>query len=170
MCGVEIYSTSITTTNGTVIAVIGLYADQYTLSALLKLIVYLLSGLPFLTFPSPPTPTFPSPQPSPPHTHTHTPASPSSSGRSQSPPLLFPGATVTWPPQSSSSHDSLHHVATTTVSVATSTSTSGAVAVYTPGGEGEGADSSGLECATYTVTEEDYQDDNYEWEAEAYDP
>ena len=87
------------------------------------------------------------------------------------PPLrLTTGATVTWPPQPSSSqahHVSVHsHVATNTAA----TSTGGAVAVYTPGEECEGLDTSGLECATYTVTEEDYQEDSYEWESEPYDP
>ncbi|KAK7096166.1 uncharacterized protein [Littorina saxatilis] len=91
------------------------------------------------------------------------------------------GATVTWPPQPSPSsshhtHATLHHthIITTTTSTATNdtaTANSAAVAMYTPAGEeSEGLDSSGLECATYTVTEEEYQEDSYEWDTEPYDP
>lgn len=90
------------------------------------------------------------------------------------------GATVTWPPQPSSSHHVHHDIntststiaaatTTTTASVGTSTSASGAVAMYTPGDEGDGLDPS-LDYSTYTVSEEEYQDESYEWESEAYDP
>ncbi|KAL8577960.1 hypothetical protein ACOMHN_011511 [Nucella lapillus] len=60
-------------------------------------------------------------------------------------------------------------ITTTTASVGTSTSDGGAVAVYTPGNEGDGLDPN-VDYSTYTVTEEEYQDESYEWEAEAYDP
>jgi hypothetical protein len=50
------------------------------------------------------------------------------------------------------------------------TSTNGAVAVYTPDDESECLDTGELECATYTVSEEEYQDESCEWDTEAYDP
>ena len=80
------------------------------------------------------------------------------------------GATVTWPPQTSSSNTHHTSVPSQVTTTSTASSANGAVAVYTPGEECEGLDTSGLECATYTVTEDDYQEDSYEWESEPYDP
>lgn len=67
-----------------------------------------------------------------------------------------------------SSSSSLSHVNHHMTHISTSTTCSGAVAVFTPGGECEGLDTSGVECATCTVTDENTEEEN-EWD-EPYDP
>lgn len=70
-------------------------------------------------------------------------------------------------------HHHHNHTQIGTVTAATSTSTmTEAVAVFTPGdgGECEGLEGGDVECASFTVAQEESQEENYEWDTEPYDP
>ncbi|XP_025080594.1 CTD small phosphatase-like protein 2 [Pomacea canaliculata] len=70
-------------------------------------------------------------------------------------------------------HHHHNHTQSGTVTAATSTSTmTEAVAVFTPGdgGECEGLEGGDVECASFTVAQEESQEENYEWDTEPYDP
>ena len=72
------------------------------------------------------------------------------------------GATVTWPPQPSTS--------TGVVGMATYINNNQAVAIYTPE-QGEQPQSGEVDYSYCNVsTEEDTQEENYDYEPDAYDP